>query len=84
MLSPRALPKTLARLIQSAQPERTREKVERLNAGAVLDRVQAHADLNDKLPTAVGTGGQQDQTQKMPAPRTRGGLLFFGSQPVTV
>lgn len=40
------LPKSLAHLLQSAQPENTREEVERLNAEMFLGRVQTRADLS--------------------------------------
>lgn len=72
------LPKALARLIQSAKPEHTREKVERLNAEAFLDRVQARADLNREeaqtatsvvlsvLQDAVGDAVLSDLSDKLP------------------
>ncbi|MFB6098480.1 MAG: DUF2267 domain-containing protein [Salinibacter sp.] len=40
------LPKELAHHLHAAKTEHTREKVERLNASAFLDRVQARADLS--------------------------------------
>lgn len=40
------LPKALAHLLHSAQPENTRKEVERLNAEAFLSRVQTRADLS--------------------------------------
>ena len=40
------LPEELAHLLHAAKTEHTREQVERLNAAAFLDRVQARADLN--------------------------------------
>lgn len=54
------LPKALARLVQSSTPERTREKVERLNAEAG----EPFAFHGPQRQTAHGRGlgGQQDQT----------------------
>lgn len=40
------LPKPLAHRLQAAEPEHTREKVERLTGEAFLDRVRARADLS--------------------------------------
>lgn len=42
------LPKELAHHLHAVKPEHTREQVERLNAGAFLDWVQARADLSRK------------------------------------
>lgn len=48
------LPKELAHHLHAAKTEHTREKVDRLNAAAFLDRVQARADLSrDEAETAT-------------------------------
>ncbi len=40
------LPKELTRPLQATQPETSREEIDRLDAEAFLDRIQARADLN--------------------------------------
>lgn len=50
------LPKEIAHHLHAAKPEHTREQVERLHAGAFLDRVEARADLSrEDAKTATAT-----------------------------
>ena len=73
------LPKKLAHSLHAAGPEHTREQVERLNASAFLDRVQARADLSREdaqtataavlsvLQEAVGEAALSDLGRSLPA-----------------
>jgi len=72
------LPKKLAHHLHAAKTEHTREQVERLNAAAFLDRIQARADLSREdaqtataavlsvLQEAVGDAVLSDLSDSLP------------------
>ena len=73
------LPKPLKRPLQAPQPETSRRNIERLNAKAFLDRIQARADVNrdeaqaatrvvlDVLRDAVGESILSEIARQLPS-----------------
>ena len=87
------LPKELSHHLGAAETEHTREQVERLNAAAFLDRIQARADLSREdaqdataavlsvLQEAVGDAVLSDLGDSLPASYAE--IFPFTSRPNT-